>query len=94
MAALAQAGGDGVGARSEILERFSVDLLHRPALGGQIVARLCAINDPSPKDEDLLDLLGAGLDAARIACENGKCRVALKLMRSKTPSLSRGVRAG
>lgn len=74
MAALAQAGGDGFGARSEILERFSVDLLHRPALGGQIVARLCAINDPSPKDEDLLDLLGAGLDAARIACENGKAR--------------------
>lgn len=61
MAALAQAGGDGFGARSEILERFSVDLLHRPALGGQIVARLCAINDPSPKDEDLLDLLGAGV---------------------------------
>ncbi|PTX41317.1 yecA family protein [Gemmobacter caeni] len=74
LAALAQAGGDGFGARRDILERFSFDLLHRPALGGQIVARLCAIDDPSPKDEDLLDLLGAGLDAARIACENGKAR--------------------
>ena len=74
LAALAQAGGDGFGARRDILERFSFDLLHRPALGGQIVARLCAIDDLSPKDEDLLDLLGAGLDAARIACENGKVR--------------------
>ncbi len=74
LAALAQAGSDGFGARREILERASFDLLHRPALGSQIVARLCAIDDRSPKDEDLLDLLGAGLDAARIAQENGKAR--------------------
>jgi hypothetical protein len=74
LAALGEAGRDWIGARREILEQFSHDLLHRPALGGQIVARLCAINEPTPKDEDLLDLLGAGLDAARIARESGKAR--------------------
>ena len=74
LAALAKAGSDSFGARREILERLSFDLLHRPALGGQIVARLCAIADPTPKDEDLTALLGAGLDAARIARENSKAR--------------------
>ncbi len=74
LAALAKASSDSFGARREILERLSFDLLHRPALGGQIVARLCAIADPMPKDEDLLSLLGAGLDAARIARENSKAR--------------------
>jgi hypothetical protein len=62
------------GARRDVLERMSFDLLHRPALGGQIVAQLCAIETPSPNDEGLLELLGAGLDAARIASENGKAR--------------------
>jgi hypothetical protein len=74
LAALARAGRDEFGARRDILDRVSIDLLQRPALGGQIVARLCAIAAPSPTDEDLLDLLGAGLDAARIARENGKAR--------------------
>ena len=74
LAALKAAGNDNFGVRREVLEGLGKDLLHRPALGGQIVARLCAIQDPSPRDEDLLDLLGAGLDAARIARENGKAR--------------------
>lgn len=74
LVALAKAGSDGFAARREILERLSFDLLHRPALGAQIVARLCAIAAPTPKDEDLLDLLGAGLDAARIARENNRAR--------------------
>ena len=74
LAALNAAGNDNFGTRREVLEGLGMDLLHRPALGGQIVARLCAIQDPSPRDEDLLDLLGAGLDAARIARENGKAR--------------------
>jgi hypothetical protein len=74
LAALNAAGNDGFGARREVLERLGLDLLHRPALGGQIVARLCAIAEPSPRGEGLLDLLGAGLDAARIARENGKAR--------------------
>ena len=73
LAAILQAGTDSF-ARRETLERMGHDLLHRPALGGQIVARLCAISAPTPRDEDLLDLLGAGLDAARIARENGKAR--------------------
>jgi hypothetical protein len=74
LAALAAAGDDGFGARRDVLERMSFDLLHRPALGGQIVAQLCAIETPSPNDEGFLDLLGAGLNAARIARENGKAR--------------------
>lgn len=74
LAALKAAGNDGFGARREVLERLGIDLLHRPALGGQIVARICAIAEPSPRDEGLLDLLGAGLDTARIARENGKAR--------------------
>lgn len=74
LAALKAAGNDGFGARREVLERLGLDLLHRPALGGQIVARICAIAEPSPRDEGLLDLLGAGLDTARIASENGKAR--------------------
>ena len=74
LAALKAAGNDGFGARREVLERLGIDLLHRPALGGQIVARICAIAEPSPRDEGLLDLLGAGLDTARIARETGKAR--------------------
>ena len=74
LAALAEVGRSGYEARRAILDRLSAYLLQYPALGGQIVARLCAIDAPSPKDEDLLDLLGAGLDAARIARENGKAR--------------------
>lgn len=74
LAALKAAGNDGLGGRREIIERLGLDLLYRPALGGQIVARICAIAEPSPRDEGLLDLLGAGLDAARIARENGKAR--------------------
>lgn len=74
LAALKASGNDGFGARREVLERLGMDLLHRPALGGQIVARICVIAEPSPRDEGLLDLLGAGLNAARIARENGKAR--------------------
>jgi yecA family protein len=74
LAALTAAGDDSFGARREVLERAGLDLLNRPALGGQIVARICAIPEPTPRDEALLDLLGAGLDAARIARENGKSR--------------------
>jgi len=50
LAALAKAGGDSFGARREIIERLSFDLLHCPEFGGQLVARLCAIADPTPKD--------------------------------------------
>lgn len=74
LADLKAAGNDGFGARREVLERLGLDVLHRPALGGQIVARICAIAEPSPRDEGLLELLGAGLDTARIARENGKGR--------------------
>jgi len=61
-------------ARRDILERAGHSLLHRPALGGQLVARFCAAEEDDPALEDLDDLLGAALDAARMARENHKKR--------------------
>jgi hypothetical protein len=49
-------------------------LLHKPALGGQLVARFCAAAEGSPVLEDLGDLLGSALDAARMARENQQKR--------------------
>jgi len=65
---------DGFNARRGILERASHALLHRPALGGQLLARFCATADGDPVLEDMDDLLGAALDAARMARENHKKR--------------------
>ncbi|MBA2437987.1 MAG: UPF0149 family protein [Acidimicrobiia bacterium] len=60
--------------RRDILERASQSLLHRPALGGQLVARFCAATEGDPVLEDLDNLLGSALDAARMARENRKKR--------------------
>jgi hypothetical protein len=65
---------DDLNARRDILERASQSVLHRPALGGQLVARFCAAAEGSPVLEDLDDLLGSALDAARMARENQKKR--------------------
>ncbi len=83
LAALKAAGNDGFGARREVLERLGLDLLHRPALGSQIVARICAITELSPRDEDLLELLGAGLDAAASRGKTAKHVARTSLIRSK-----------
>ncbi|MEE4239738.1 MAG: hypothetical protein V2I51_23700, partial [Anderseniella sp.] len=61
-------------ARRTVVERASLALLHRPALGGQLIARLCATDEDAPELETLADLLGSALDAARIAVENRKAR--------------------
>lgn len=61
-------------ARREVLDRASVSMLHRPALGGQLIARICATEETAPELEPLTELLGSALDAARIARENRKKR--------------------
>lgn len=61
-------------ARSEVLDRASLALLHRPALGGQLVSRLCATGEDAPELKRLTELLGSVLDAAGIARENRKKR--------------------
>ena len=48
--------------------------MHRPALGGQLVARFCATGEEDPALEDMDDLLGAALNAARMAQENRQKR--------------------
>jgi len=49
-------------------------MLHRPALGGQLIARICAAPENAPELEPLAELLGSALDAARMARENRKKR--------------------
>lgn len=65
---------DDFDGRRDLLDRTSLALLHRPALGAQLVARLCATAEDAPELEDMSDLLGAALDAARMARENRKTR--------------------
>lgn len=60
--------------RRDVLHRVSLSMLHRPALGGQLLARLCAAKEGTPELEILADLLDAGLEAARMARENQKRR--------------------
>lgn len=79
LTALGHAGAGALQARRAILERASFDLLQRPALGGQLIARICATPPASTEMDDLLDLLGTTLDTARMARENGKARGAALL---------------
>ena len=65
---------DDFDGRREVLNRASFALLHRPALGGQLIARLCATEEDAPELEPLTEMLGSVLDAARMAQENHKKR--------------------
>jgi hypothetical protein len=65
---------DDDGARREVLDRASSSILHRPALGGRLVAKICAAEERAPELEPLTELLGSALDAARMARENRKKR--------------------
>jgi hypothetical protein len=73
LAALAETRDD-LDARRDILERAGHGLLHKPALGGQLIARFCAAAEDDPALEDMGDLLEAALGAARMARENRKAR--------------------
>ncbi len=65
---------DDDGARREVLEKTSISMLHRPALGGRLVAKICAADEKAPELEPLTELLGSSLDAARMASENQQKR--------------------
>ena len=65
---------DDDGARREVLNKTSISMLHRPALGGRLVAKICAADEKAPELEPLTELLGSSLDAARMASENQKKR--------------------
>jgi len=65
---------DNDGARQEVLDRTSFSILHRPALGGRLVAKICAAAEKAPELEPLTELLGSSLKTARIASENRKKR--------------------
>lgn len=65
---------DDFDARREVLDRASLAMLHRPALGGRLIAKLCVTDENAPELGPLTELLGSSLDAARIASENRKKR--------------------
>ncbi|MEI4233938.1 UPF0149 family protein [Roseovarius sp. D22-M7] len=65
---------DDIDACRDILERTSHAMLQRPALGGQLIALICAVDEDDPSLEALSDLLGATLDTARMAQENSNAR--------------------
>ena len=65
---------DDFDGRRDVPDRACFALMHRPALGGQLVARLCAAEEDAVDLEPLSELLGAALDAARMAKESGKKR--------------------
>jgi len=65
---------DDDNAHREVLDRASFTMLHRPALGGRLVAKLCATEESAPELEPLTELLASALDAARMARENRKKR--------------------
>jgi hypothetical protein len=65
---------DDDNAHREVLDRASYTMLHRPALGGRLIAILCATEENAPELEPLTELLASALDAARIARENRKKR--------------------
>lgn len=53
---------DDDASRCEILDRASVSMLHRSALGGQMIERICATQETAP---DLEPLIEAGVDSGR-----------------------------
>jgi len=65
---------DNLDARRDVLERAAHMLLHRSALGGQMIARFCETTEADPVLEDFSDLLGAALSAARMARESDQKR--------------------
>lgn len=56
-------------ARRVVLDRASFSMLHQPALGGPLIARICASDETAPELEALTDLLGSALDAALCSCK-------------------------
>jgi len=65
---------DDFDARRDVLERAAHLLLHKTALGGQLIARVCAAQEDDLALEDLFDLVNAALGAARMSHESGQQR--------------------
>lgn len=65
---------DDFEARRQVLDEAAHVLLHKPSLGGQIIARVCAVQENGPDLEEMLDLTSAALSAARISHESGQKR--------------------
>lgn len=65
---------DDFDARRDVLERAAHLLLNNSALGGQLVARVCAAQEDDFALEDLFDLVIAALGAARMSHESGQKR--------------------
>lgn len=65
---------DDFDARREVLDWAARLVLHRTALGGQVIARFCEIKEADPVLDDYSDLLDAALGAARLARESGQKR--------------------
>lgn len=69
-----EAAADVRDRRRAILDAAAHAMLRRPALGAQLVARLCAIREDAADIEDLAAMLGSGLDMARMESEGRKKR--------------------
>ena len=65
---------DDFDARRDVLERAAHLLLHKTALGGQVIARVCAAQEDELALEELFDLVNAALGAARMSHESGQQR--------------------
>ena len=65
---------DDFDARRDVLERAAHLLLYKTALGGQVIARVCAAQEDDLALEDLFDLVNAALGAARMSHESGQQR--------------------
>lgn len=65
---------DDFDARREVLDKAAHMLLHKSALGGQVIARICATLEDDRVLEDALDLTSAALAAARMSYESGQGR--------------------
>ncbi len=55
---------DDFDARRDVLERAAHLLLHKTALGGQLIARVCAAQEDDLALEDLFDLGSIGVNYA------------------------------
>ncbi|SUB02412.1 yecA family protein [Pannonibacter phragmitetus] len=60
--------------RREVTGHISQSLLRSPALGGQLVMKICALDEGNTKLEVLAELLGNALDTARMAYESHQKR--------------------
>ena len=64
--------GEDIKARQLILEKVSLILLDRPALGAQLVEQLYTAKDGSDEFENLVDIFDSSMNEARLALEKNR----------------------